>query len=62
VQSGGFIAMVAGAQRFVSLVPYLLVITLATLPVPLLAFAGVIQIDALLEGQELTQNAHFCIK
>ena len=62
IGGGGSIALVAGAQRFVSFVPYLLVITLATLPVPLLAFAGVIQIDALLEGQELTQNAHFCIK
>jgi hypothetical protein len=62
IGGGGFIAMVTGAQRFVSFVPYLLVITLATLPIPLLAFAGVIHVDSLLAGQELSQGVNFCYK
>ena len=38
----------SGISRFVPLKSYLLVITLATAPIPLLAFAGMIHLESLL--------------
>ena len=62
IGGGGSIAIFTGAQRFVSLRTYILIITLATLPVPLMAYAGVLQIESFLAGQELTQVTAFCPK
>lgn len=62
IGGGGSIAIAAGAQRFVSLGTYCLIIVLATLPIPLLAYTEIIQIESLFAGQELTQVNHFCPK
>ncbi len=48
IGGGGAIALLAGINRYVSLVTYILVVALATLPVPLLTWFGLLNIEALI--------------
>jgi hypothetical protein len=50
IGGGGGISMIYGIGRLVTLRTFLLVVLLATAPVPLLAFFGLVQVDRLLAG------------
>lgn len=48
IGGGGAVALATGVTRFVSTPMYLLVVAVATLPVPLLAYLGILQVEWLL--------------
>ena len=50
IGGGGAVALITGITRFVTAPMYLLVVAIATLPVPLLAYLGIVQVEWLLSN------------